>query len=248
MSAIGSLECVGHAPWYKTYPVGSSAFGMTHTRGRISPRDMSEQSDRLALAIREAKIAKKEMAERWGWSYNTLKSNANGSMSFSFPKAQVYASRLKVRAEWLYAGTPPMREPPPAARRPPIDVPIIGWVQAGQLADIGAIDELDEVERLSMGGLPQGRWFATDVHGDSMDRVSPEGSRIIVNADDQHLLAGRYYLFSLRGEATYKRYYDAPVKRLEPYSTNPANRTIFLAEDPDWSVIGRVHRSLIDLD
>lgn len=221
---------------------------MTYTLHRLSFGAMSEQSERLKLALKETKISMKEMCRRWGWSYDTLKSNANGNMSFSFSKAQVYAGRLKVRAEWLYAGTGPMREPPPAAKRAAIEVPVIGWVQAGQLSDVGVFQDLADTEHVSMGGLPAGTWFATDVHGDSMDRVSPEGSRIIVNADDRRLVAGRYYLFSLRGEATYKRYYDKPVKRLEPYSTNPANRTIFLAEDPDWSVIGRVHRSLIDLD
>ena len=189
-----------------------------------------------------------EMSRRWGWSYDTLKSNANGNMSFSFKKAQVYAGRLKVRAEWLYAGTPPMRDPPaPSLRREPREVAVIGWVQAGSLSDATSFDDLPDAEKLYVEDLPQGRWFATEVHGDSMDRVSPEGSRIFVNADDRDLKSGAYYLFALRGETTFKRYYSEPIQRLEPYSTNPANRTIFLSSDPDWMVVGRVYRSLLDL-
>lgn len=208
---------------------------------------MSDQGDRLKQALKSKSINMREAADRYGWSYNTLKSNANGNMPFSFQKSQVYSGRLGVRAEWLYAGTPPMHEPAKAARRALTEVFSVAWVQAGNLSDVSSIDEIGDVEKIVVEGLPPGRWFATDVHGDSMDRVSPEGSRIFVNGDDRTPRPGGFYLFSLRGEATYKRYYSDPVKRLEPYSTNPANRTIFLAEDPDWIVIGRVHRSVIDL-
>jgi SOS-response transcriptional repressor LexA len=219
---------------------------MTYTHYLGSHFRMSEQSDRLQLALKEAGLTMKEATARWGWSYNTLKSNANGNMPYGFQKAQVYAARLNVRAEWLYAGTPPMREPPRAARRPTIEVPVLSWVSAGRIADVGHIEELQDVERIIIAGLPTGQWFATDVVGDSMDRVSPEGSRIIVNAAEKRPVPGGFYIFSLRGEATYKRYYAKP-NRLEPYSTNPANRAIFLEEGPDWTVIGRVHRSVLDL-
>lgn len=208
---------------------------------------MSEQSDRLTKALSETGMSWPEIAQRFGWSYNTLKSNANGNMPFSYKKALVYAARLKVRAEWLYSGTPPMREPDKPVRRTAIEVPIIGWVQAGALSDSTAVQDLRDGETVTMDGLGKGDWFATDVHGDSMDRVSPEGSRIFVNCDDRDLIPGGFYLFSLRGDTTYKRYYDDPVRRLEPYSTNPANRAIYLTDDRGWTVIGRVFRSVIDL-
>jgi SOS-response transcriptional repressor LexA len=209
---------------------------------------MSEKGDRLKQALEEFGVSMTEAAARFGWSYNTLKSNANGTIGFSYPKAQVYAARLKVRPDWLYAGTLPMREPTKAERRASIDVPVVAWVQAGQLADVSAIHDIPELEYITTDGLGPGEWFATDVRGDSMDRVSPEGSRIFVNAGDRNLVAGRFYLFSLRGETTYKRFYDDPVRRLEPFSTNPANRPIFLTNDRDWLVVGRVVRSVIDLD
>lgn len=189
-----------------------------------------------------------EMSRRWGWSYDSLKSNANGNMPFSFKKAQVYASRLKVRAEWLYAGTPPMREPDARSRREASEIPVIGWVQAGQLADIAPFTDWPDEEKVLVDGLPTGQWFMTTVQGDSMDRVSPEGSRIIVNAAATDLTPGGFYLFALRGETTYKRYYSDPVVRLEPYSTNPFNRPIYLTADRDWMVVGRVYRSVIDLE
>lgn len=220
---------------------------MTYTRRRHSVRDMTEQSERLTRAIKDAGISMKEMCERWGWSYNTLKSNANGSMEFSYKKAQVYAARLKVRAEWLYSGEGDVHDQPPDQKRPAQEVPVIAWVTAGELADITAISDMPEIERVVVDGLPTGEWFATDVRGDSMDRVAPEGARIFVNARERNLMPGGYYLFSSRGETTFKRYYDDPVPRLEPYSWNPANRPIFLGKRETWSVVGRVHRSVFDL-
>jgi SOS-response transcriptional repressor LexA len=233
---------------YKTYLSPSSTFGMTHTQSQHTARAMSEQGERLSAAIAETGMTMVQIAERFAWSYNTLKSNVNGNMPFSFKKAMVYAARLKVRAEWLYAGTPPMREPTKAERRSAIEVPVIGWVQAGELADASAIHDIPDLERVTTDGLGPGEWFATDVRGDSMDRVSPEGSRIFVNGADRRLVGGGYYLFSLRGETTYKRFYDDPIPRLEPYSTNPSNRPIYLKNDKDWLVVGRVYRSVIDLE
>jgi len=220
---------------------------MTDTFSGTSRYLMTEQGDRLQQALKDAGISMREAADRFGWSYNTLKSNANGNMPFSYKKALVYASRLKVRGEWLYEGTPPMREPTKPFRRTAIEVPVIGWVQAGALADAAAIHDMGELDHVTVDGLGPGSWFSTEVHGDSMDRVSPEGSRIFVNSEDRDLIAGGFYLFSLRGETTYKRYYDDPVARLEPYSTNPANRPIYPTSDRDWMVVGRVYRSVIDL-
>ncbi|WP_212611902.1 S24 family peptidase [Sphingomonas baiyangensis] len=207
---------------------------------------MSERSDRLKQAFKRAKLKPTEAAERWGWNYNTLKSNLNGSVDFSYRAALKYGGRLKVRAEWLYDGAEPMQDfvkPPPSL----VEVPVISWVSAGQISDVGQVEDISELERITVEGLGPGQFVATDVRGDSMDRVSPEGSRIIFNVHDRDPIAGGYYVFSLRGETTYKRYYDQPVQRLEPYSTNPANRPIYLMED-GWSVVGRVVRSLIDLD
>lgn len=125
-----------------------------------------------------------------------------------------------------------------------IQVPLISWVSAGLASETGDANG-PASEFLSVGDLPPGDYFATDVRGDSMDRVSPEGSRIIVNAGEKSLISGRFYVFSRHGETTYKVFQGDPVRRLEPYSTNPANKTIFIV-DSDWVVIGRVVRSYID--
>lgn len=207
---------------------------------------MSERSDRLRQAMRAAKLSQRDAVDRFGWNANTLKSNMNGSVDFSYKAALRYGARLKVRAEWLYDGVEPMFEVPTRQKRPDRVVPILSWVSAGQVADIGNLEDLGVVERMTVSGLPEGQYFATEVKGDSMDRVSPQGSKIIVNVAERRPIAGGYYIFSKDGETTYKRYYDFPIKRLEPYSLNPDNKTIFLI-DGEWTVVGRVVRSLIDL-
>ncbi|MES2494607.1 MAG: S24 family peptidase [Pseudomonadota bacterium] len=124
---------------------------------------------------------------------------------------------------------------------------MLSWVSAGRLQEVSDLAATRNLEIIPIADLPGGEYFATVVRGDSMDRISPEGSRIIVNASDREPRPGRYYLFSHRGEATYKRYESEPVIRLEPFSTNPSNQTIYPKADKDWTVIGRVVRSYIDL-
>lgn len=220
---------------------------MTYTHCTVSQTAMSDKADRLRKAIQDSNLSMREICDRYGWNYNTFKSNANGSMSFSFEKAMVYAGRLKVRAEWLYSGAGAMRQESKSNRPEASEVPILGWVQAGQMGDITAMHDLAEVEIAITEHLGPGEWFATTVVGDSMDRVSPEGSRIFVNATERDPVSGGFYLFSHRGETTYKRFYDEPVKRLEPYSTNPSNKTIFLTRTEAWTIVGRVHRTVFNL-
>jgi hypothetical protein len=62
------------------------------------------------------------------------------------------------------------------------------------------------------GNLPPGEYFATEIVGDSVDRVAPEGARIIVNAADRTPRDGNFYIFSHRGEPTVKRYRSKPVR------------------------------------
>lgn len=209
---------------------------------------VTERSDRLQRAFRESSFAANGLSSRaaalmLGWNANSFKSNMNGNSPFGFEQAKRYAEKLRVRAEWLYDGAGPMRELQRPARSP-LEVPVIGWVSAGQVADIG---QLEEIDRMVAGVLPSGEYFATEVVGDSVDRIAPEGARIIVNAADRSPRDGKFYIFSLRGEPTVKRYRSKPVRRLEPFSTNPQHEPIFIG-DKGWQVIGRVVRSIIDID
>jgi SOS-response transcriptional repressor LexA len=129
---------------------------------------------------------------------------------------------------------------------PAIVVPVISWVSAGRLADPQSPTPLADAKLISFNDLGAGDYFGLRVQGDSMDRVSPEGSIIIVNRREREKIVGKPYVFSIRGEATYKVWRDAP-ERLAPFSTNPANEPIFPRRDADYEIIGRVRRTVLDL-
>lgn len=126
-------------------------------------------------------------------------------------------------------------------------VPVLSWVSAGAMVDPMSQFPIEDVPLLAFADLGRGDWFALRVKGDSMDRVSPDGSVILVNRAERELLPGRKYVFSLRGEATYKQW-EAEPPRLEPVTTNPqGNKTIYPQGDGDYAVVGRVRRTLLDL-
>lgn len=125
-------------------------------------------------------------------------------------------------------------------------VPLVAWVSAGKLADPGSQVAVEEEPPLVFAGLGAGDFFATRVKGDSMDRLSPEGSVIVVNRAERELLAGRCYIFSLRGETTFKRW-NAEPPYLSPFSTNPEHQPIFIRKNRDFEVVGRVRRTVLDL-
>lgn len=123
-------------------------------------------------------------------------------------------------------------------------VPIIDSVAAGRLADPVAQIENGH-QTIEISGLPAGDYFATRVDGDSMDRLSPPGSLILVNRAEREPLPGRRYVFARRGATTYKRYERDPI-RLVPESTNPNNEPIFPRSEEEWDVIGRVRLTILD--
>lgn len=123
-------------------------------------------------------------------------------------------------------------------------VPIIDSVAAGRLADPVAQIENGH-QTIEISGLPAGDYFATRVDGDSMDRLSPPGSLILVNRAEREPVPGRRYVFARRGATTYKRYERDPV-RLVPESTNPHNEPIFPRDEEEWDVIGRVRMTILD--
>ena len=81
-----------------------------------------------------------------------------------------------------------------------------------------------------------------------MDRVSPEGSVIVVNRSDKALVSGAYYVFWTKGEgATFKRWHGGEPPYLEPWSWDSSNRPIFVKKRTDLEVIGRVRRTTLNL-
>jgi SOS-response transcriptional repressor LexA len=124
------------------------------------------------------------------------------------------------------------------------DVPILSWVSAGAMArDDVQQDVIGEIRMYDLD--PRGEWIALRVEGDSMDRISPPGSLILVDLTDKALVPNACYIITdSDSQATYKRFRSNP-SRFEPVSTNPSHDPIYPDGEP--AVIGRVRRSLIDM-
>ena len=127
-------------------------------------------------------------------------------------------------------------------------VPLLDSVTAGRLRAPTSQIPVEDVPLLAFADLGRGEWFALKVDGDSMDRVSPDGSKIVINKADRTLVSGKPYVFSSRGETTYKLWRPEPP-RLAPFSTNPTHEPIYCKsrKDAEGMVIGRVKRTVLDL-
>lgn len=203
---------------------------------------MSTPRERLRQARRNAGFKSPSEAARFypELNPNTLISNENGNREISKEMAVKYGIAFGVDPGWILFGVEPVVE------KTDQSVPLLSLVSAGKLVDQVTISESEMLRRVTVGELPPGDWVAFRVQGDSMDRVAPDGSIIVVDRADLRLVDGRFYVFVLdNGEATFKRYRQNP-QRLQPYSTNPDHLSIPANRD-DMRAFGRVRRVISDL-
>lgn len=127
----------------------------------------------------------------------------------------------------------------------PIDVPLISWISAGQLADQDGITDLSDFPPVPAVDLPDGDWIALRVDGPSMNKISPPDSIIFVNRRDKRLVANACYIVADEtGAATYKRYRPNDDPPFQPASYEDVPPPAFSGA---VHVVGRVRRSIIDM-
>lgn len=207
-----------------------------------SVRMRQEPKDRLQEA--RAKAGYKTPAEAArayrDINQNTLTSHENGHRKISKKAAENYARLFGVEAGWILFGDRSDVEFPGLVK-----VPVISLVSAGNLRDQPGVTASDIERWITVADLPAGDWIALGVDGDSMNRVAPDGSTILVNRADDKLLDGKFYVFSLGGgAATFKRYKRNP-EMIQPYSTNPDHLPFPISDD--LYVFGRARRVITDL-
>lgn len=183
-----------------------------------------------------------DAAASLGVNYQTYAGHENGNRGV-VRACQTYARRYKVTLDWLLRG----KGPGPGEEIPEVsssvDIPIISWVSAGDLQRDDLSDE--QIGSLTFGPLDKGDWIALRVKGDSMDKVSPPDSIILVNRADKKLVPNACYVIDDgEGYATYKRYRPSP-DRFEPVSMNENHHPIFPENMP--TIIGRVWRSILEM-
>ena len=188
--------------------------------------------NQIAAVRKRVGLKIEELAERAGLSTTYVWRMERGERNVSLKNLQKLADALGVAPSDLIES------------KPVADVPILSWVSAGMMARDDV--QQDVVGEIRMSDLdPRGEWIALRVEGDSMDRISPPGSLILVDLTDKALVPNACYIITDGdSQATYKRFRSNPP-RFEPVSTNPSHEPIFPDGEP--AVIGRVRRSLIDM-
>ncbi len=204
------------------------------------PERLSKTPSKRALAFKRwvarHGTSTKRVAREAAVPYTTLASFVQGdTQSLKGENEELIARACGSSVEEIFGG----EEPTSRA------IPIISSVAAGALADPN-IQIPAETQTIEISGLPPGEYFATRVAGTSMNRLSPEGSLIIVNRAERDPIRGKRYIFGRRGKTTYKKFETDPL-RLEPETTLPEeNPTIYPKSDEEWTVIGRVRLTLMD--
>lgn len=220
------------------------------------------ESDRLIKARKHAGFeTAAAAADALGIKEPTYMGHENGSRGFKHKSAEQYARRFGVSLEWLLTGRGTMERRPIQAdlrsedvaagydgrRDDPLGPPLVAWVNAGKFADVNSQLPARRLKLDIIRDLGSGDFFATKVDGDSMDRVSPPGSIIIVDRNDKVLVSGKCYVFAVGGKTTFKMYMAGDPPYLAPHSTNPINPPIFIKRKADVEIVGRVKRTLLDL-
>ena len=205
--------------------MGLACIDFARMATNLPPNQIAAVRKRVGLKI-------EELAERAGLSTTYVWRMERGERNVSLKNLQKLADALGVAPSDLIES------------KPVADVPILSWVSAGMMARDDV--QQDVVGEIRMSDLdPRGEWMALRVEGDSMDRISPPGSLILVDMTDKALVPNACYIITDGdSQATYKRFRSNPP-RFEPVSTNPSHQPIFPDGEP--AVIGRVRRSLIDM-
>lgn len=120
-----------------------------------------------------------------------------------------------------------------------LKAPLISWVQAGSLEEAFDPYALGGFEDEVMVEYDRDSIIALRVRGTSINRVAPDGAVIIVDYSLQELIAEKFFVIRVNGEATVKRFMKNP-DRFEPFSTEPDHPIVLPAED--LYVVGRVIR------
>lgn len=183
-------------------------------------------------------LTQEQLAERAGMTKSMISEIESGKKRLHDDHVMALAAAFAIGPEMLLLD-------PIASETAFRMVPLVSWVSAGAFREVGQAMPTDEFPAVEVAGLPPGDWFALTVEGDSMDRISPPGSIILVNRRDKKLVPNACYVIANElGEATYKRYRPSP-ERFEPVSVRSDLDPIF--PDGPVTVIGRVMRTMLDL-
>lgn len=208
-------------------------------------------AERLEEAFQASKLKHwSEFARRVGVKPVTMRAYKDGRFDPPLDVCERIGEFVGFSARWLFEQAGPKTVSRVISEDyfdQALEIPIIDEVTAGNLVTPSSQIPQREWKTLAMSGLPPSEYFALVVKGNSMDRLSPEGSTIVIDRRDKSLVSGRAYVFAIDDEMTYKRWQEGDPPFLEAFSTDPTHKPRIIKRRRDLGVVGRVRRSILKL-
>jgi SOS-response transcriptional repressor LexA len=199
----------------------------------------------LGLAIKKLRVEKKmsqaTLAEKVKVSTPNISRYESGKQNPEFEKIKDIADALGVKVSELFlvAEGTNVKTGPDLYR-----VPLISWVQAGNLKEVFINNDIDNLEWVETTYRARKFTYALRVVGDSMEPKFPEGSIIIVEPEEQ--ASNKSFVIARQdgNKATFKQLIDDGGDRyLKPIN----ERYPIIALLPDFEICGVVKRMEMDV-
>lgn len=199
----------------------------------------------LGKAIKKLRVEKKmsqaTLAEKVGVSTPNISRYESGKQNPEFDKMKAIADALNVKMSdlVLIAEGVNVKTGPDLYR-----VPLISWVQAGNLKEIFINNDIDNVEWIETTYRARRYTYALRVVGDSMEPKFPEGSIIIVEPEEPAINKSFVIARQDGNKATFKQLIDDGNDRyLKPIN----ERYPIIPLSVDYEICGVVKRMEMDV-
>lgn len=199
----------------------------------------------LGKAIKKLRVEKKmsqaTLAEKVGVSTPNISRYESGKQNPEFDKMKAIADALNVKMSdlILIAEGVNVKTGPDLYR-----VPLISWVQAGNLKEIFINNDIDNVEWIETTYRARRYTYALRVVGDSMEPKFPEGSIIIVEPEEPAINKSFVIARQDGNKATFKQLIDDGMDRyLKPIN----ERYPIIPLSVDYEICGVVKRMEMDV-
>lgn len=199
-------------------------------------------ANRLDKAISIRKVKQSELSARTGIDKSLISNYLSGKYKAKQNNVYLLAKALNVNEAWLLGYDVPMERTTSIDNigSEVVQIPVYGRISAGlpiEMQSDGIVDYIYIEKSPNSENL-----FALDVVGDSMDRIIPDGSRVVVRKQET-LENGEIGVIAVNG-------YDATVKRFErdednvylyPESNNPEHKVQrYCLQETPVSILGKV--------
>jgi len=214
--------------------------------------------ERVRQARESAGLTQSELCRRIAMKQPSLSELERG-MSKTTSHVLEIAKACGVNPYWLQTGVGDMKSKGLLKSVMPVDddeseapgelfIPI--YKEVALSAGHGVTEVIEDTEnfvrvqkdKLAGRGLDLSRLAACKVSGNSMERVMPHGTEVVIDTSAKIVEDGKVYAFSQNGMLRVKYLYRQPDGSIRVESENPAYPSEFITPSsfPDFHIIGRV--------